>query len=223
MLNENRALRELNLQLSTEVVRMRSALIENARLRKMLALREVSEKTLIAADVVGVINVEMRSYVTINKGISDGIKRGMPVRTDAGLVGSIIGVSENYAVIETINNRHIKIASLIQRSSVQGILTWQGQDEYLLTNIPNTYDVQIGDVLVTSQFSKKYPSEMPIGQVIDINDDLGSLFYKINVLPFANLRSLEQVFVIQYIPDPERIELIEEMEKLIMNRPSVLR
>ncbi|MBI5324779.1 MAG: hypothetical protein HZB41_05820, partial [Ignavibacteriae bacterium] len=51
--SENKSLRELNLQLSTEVTRMRNAVIENRRLREMLKLRENNEIIDLNSEVVG--------------------------------------------------------------------------------------------------------------------------------------------------------------------------
>lgn len=216
--NENRALRELNLQLSTEVIRMREASVENNRLRKMIEFQQVATLPMIPAQVVGKSVVEMRNFMTINRGSSDSITVGMPVRTDAGLVGMIVGVSSNFSIVELITNRNVKISSRILRTGIDGISVWSGGENFILNNIPESFDVQEGDYVVTSDFSNKYPTGIPFGEIIEVVEDPSSLFKKIYIEPFANISSLEQVFVVKFLPDPERLKLIEQIEEQLKLR-----
>lgn len=211
--SENRALRQLNLQLSSEVTRMRKSMIENEKLRSMIDLKNESEYPLISAEIVGRTSIEMRNFVTLNKGSASGIQRGMTVRTDAGLVGSILSVSENFSMVELIKNRNVRVASEISRTQIDGILIWKGLNEFIMKNVPNTYDVQTGDIVLTSNYSNRFPADIPIGQVTAVSDEPGTLFYRIEVKSFVDFSILDQVFVITYLPDPERIELIEEVEE----------
>ncbi len=211
--SENRALRELNLQLSAEVTRMRKSLIENEKLRAMMDLKSVSDNPLVTAEVVGKTVIELRNFITLDKGKQDDIKRGMSVRTDAGLVGIIISVSDNYSMVELISNRNVRVACEIQRTMLDGILHWQGGDFFRLRNVPSTYDVQVGDVVMTSNYSNKYPPFIPVGQITEVTDEQGTLFYNIVVKPFVNFSTIEQVFIIKELPDPERMELIEKVEQ----------
>lgn len=216
--NENRALRELNIQLSGEVIRMREAAIENNRLRRMIEFKQTTNYPLIPADVVGKSVVEMRNFLTLNRGRKDSVLFGMPVRTDAGLVGTVIGVSENYSIVELITNRNVKISARIIRTGIDGIAVWDGSTNFVLNNIPESFDVTQGDYVATSEYSNKYPSGIPFGEISAVLEDPSSLFKKITIQPFANINSLEQVFIVKYQPDPERIQLIERVEEHLKMR-----
>lgn len=210
---ENRAVRELNLYLSSELMKSRKALSENRNLRELLEFKEGAEYNLISAEVIGKSVIELREYITINKGSNDGIDRGMSVRTDAGLTGAVVVVEENYSLIETLNNRQIKISAKIERTGIDGILIWSGSKYFNMMNIPKSFDIKVGDELITSNYSRKYPPDLPIGKVVKVDEDKSSLFHKIYVEPFVSFSTLEQVFVIQFVNDPERLELIEKMEE----------
>ncbi len=210
---ENRAVRELNLELSSEVIRMRSALIENRRLRDMLNYKLQEQENILSAEIVGKNSIELRHYYTINKGVEDGIKTGMAVRTDAGLVGTVVGSHSNYALVESILNRNVRISGKIIRAGIDGIIIWDGSDKLLLKNIPESFDVQIGDIIITSNYSNKYPEEVPIGEVQAIEKDQSSLFLKIVIMPYVDFASVQQVFVVMELPDEERRKLILEMEE----------
>ncbi|MGA2298059.1 MAG: rod shape-determining protein MreC [FCB group bacterium] len=223
MQSENRALRELNLQLSSEVTKMRNAVIENKKLRDMLNFRDKSEYPVIAAEVVGKNTIEMRNYLTLNRGKNDSIDVGMGVRNDAGLVGVVIGATENYSLVELIVNRDIKITAQVQRSRLNGILTWEGGEVFELKNVPKSYDVKIGDNILTSELSNKYPSDIPIGYVVEVKEEAGNIFITIAVKPFVNFATLEEVFVIKHLPNPERTALIKQMDELLRARKGLIK
>ncbi|GDX64175.1 hypothetical protein LBMAG35_10130 [Chlorobiota bacterium] len=212
--NENAALRELNLQLSDERAKIRQSIIENAKLRKMLEFKKSSGIPLISADIVGKTTTEARNYATINRGEDDGVEVGMPVVTDAGLVGLVVGTSDGYSVIRLLINRESRIAGKIQRSRIDGILIWDGEDALTMKNIPKSYDVQVGDEVITSSYSNRYPPNIKIGTVMETRDDGTSLFRKILVKPSVNFLTLEQVFVLKLMPNPERILLERDNNKV---------
>jgi rod shape-determining protein MreC len=211
-------LRELNLQLSSEVSKMRHALVENKTLRDMVELKKKTEFPYVAAEVVGKSSVEMRNYITINKGRADGIMEGMGVRTDAGLVGIVVGVNDKYSLVESVMNREVKIAAKTQRSRIDGLIVWEGGEEFILKNVPKSFDVKKWDMIVTSDYSDKYPADIPIGKVSALNEDKGDLFLKIKIKPEVNFSSVEEVFVVKYIPDPERNALIRQLDELLKAR-----
>jgi rod shape-determining protein MreC len=213
--NENRALRELNLQLSQEVMKMRNSVIENDRLNKLLEFKIKSPDVVVSAEVVGKNSIEIRNYLTIDKGSKHGIEFGMAVRTDAGLVGVVIGTSANYSMVELISNRNVKISGTIQRTGINGIFTWNGGVYFNLKNIPGSSDVKKGDIVMTSNYSNKYPENIPLGEIIDIQEDKSSLFKKIKIKSAVNLETVEQVFVVKTLPDPERRKLLLDMEKIL--------
>lgn len=216
--SENQALRELNIQLSSEVIRMRKSLIENQRLRNMLTLRDTSQLPLISSEVIGKNSLQMRNYITLNKGRNAGISAGMAVRTDAGLVGFVISSGKGYSFVELLNNRNIKIAAKILRNQIDGLVAWEGGDYLLLKNIPTSFDVEKGDIILTSNYSTKYPADIPIGKVLRVENDPGSLFHRIIIEPYAKFSALEQVFVIQFMPDPELYRIIKSVEERLLDQ-----
>ena len=216
--SENTALRALNLQLAIESARSRQALVENAVLRRMLDLPKYTDYKLIAADVTGKTTTQLRNYATINKGTADGVREGMSCITDAGLVGRIIGASEHYAVIQLLLNRDTRVAAKVQRSRIDGIVLWEGETTVALKNVPKSFDVQVGDVILTSNYSSIFPANIVIGRITKVEDENQSLFRRIMVEPAVDFSTVEQVFVIDYVPDPERVRLERETEQRMKQR-----
>lgn len=209
---ENKALRDYNLKLSKELIRNREAIAENDRLRGIIGFRETFDKEIIPAEVNGFSQYNFKLFLSLEIGAEDGVKRNMPVRTDAGLVGIVNLVSENFCLVETLKNRDTKVAAKVLRSSVHGLIEWEGGEEYTLSNIPNSYDVEEGDMVVSSNYSNRFPEGIPIGTIHKINKSKNSLFLDIKVKPFVNYNSLTQVFVVKETPNPERDSLIRSLE-----------
>ncbi len=210
--SENKALVELNLQLSTEVAVMRKSQQENEELRAMLLLSKKSELPLIPAEVVSKNTVQMRNYIMIDKGLNDSIAVGMSVRSEAGLAGSVIGISHDYAIIELLNNRNVKIPAKLSEAGYEGIVVWEGDENLYLKNISNSLEITIGDVVTTSLFSNKYPHNIPIGKVVKVEEEPGSHFHKIYIKPASRFFGFNQVFVIKMQPDPQKQLLIKDIE-----------
>jgi rod shape-determining protein MreC len=210
--NENKALRELNLRLSAEVTKMQNAVFENDKLRELLEYKKKSDISVISTEIVGRTSLEMRNYVSINKGKNAGIKEGMVARTDAGIAGIVVGTSNNYSMVELIKNINVKISAKDQRSKIFGILAWEGGEYFLLKNIPRSYDVKEGDMIVTSEYSNKFPEDIPLGSIVKISEEPGDLFLKVVIQPYVNFNTIEQLFVVTKLPDPEINALIKDVE-----------
>ena len=66
--DENRVLRERNLTLSEELIRLREAKLENIRLHQLLSLKEKSPFTYIGANVVGKTLNLLQNTITLDVG-----------------------------------------------------------------------------------------------------------------------------------------------------------
>ncbi len=203
---ENEALRRVNIELSDETNQLRDAKLENIRLRSLLGLKERSDYPLCAANVISKNLTLLRNSLTLDVGTDDGIGPSMPVLSEAGLVGVIVAASEHYSVANILLNTDFRASAKVQRSRVDGILAWDGQN-LALKNVAKTLDVRQGDVLVTSEYSSTYPADIRIGLISNVREQTGSLFKEVLVAPSVDFVRLEQVFVLRALPDSEKVAL----------------
>ena len=208
---ENRALRELNRDLSLEAMRLRDAGVKVEELREMLEFREASPMKLLAAEVVGKPTLQLRNYVTIDRGAKDGITIGMPVITPAGLVGRIVGMNDNFAIALLVINADSRIAARTLRARNTGILVWDKEERLLLQNVPAVLTQPLGDTVITSGLSSIYPEDIVIGTIEKVEEEQGTLYHRVTVKPAVNFATLEEVFVVLHVPETSRIELEEEV------------
>lgn len=207
--SENSSLRDLNAQLSFEVQKSRQSSIENDKLRSLLQFKSIVKLPLVPAEVVGKTIGSIRSYITINRGTSSGITPKMAVMTDRGLVGVVVSVSENFAIVSIIKNRDIRVAARLESSRLDGVVYWEDDEILVMKNLPKTYSMQQDEIVVTSEYSTKFPPNIPIGKVVGTYNDPNTLFATLKIQSFVQFETLEQVFVVTSLPNPERIYLEE--------------
>lgn len=204
---ENKALRRLNRDLSLQGMELRDAGVKVEELRRMLEFREKSQMKLLAAEVVGKPTLQLRNYITINVGKADGVQEGMPVMTPAGLVGRIVGLSDHNAIVLLLINADSRIAARTLQGRNNGILVWDKEERLLLQNVPAVLTQEVGDTAITSGLSSLYPEDIVIGTVLEVEEEQGTLYHRIVIEPTVNFATLEEVFVVLYTPDKERLEL----------------
>ena len=90
---------------------------------------------------------------------------------------------------------------------------WDGGEHLSLRNVAKTLDVQVGDVVVTSEYSALYPAGIKIGVVSKTSQAPGALFQTIEISPSVDFSRLEQVFVVVHSPDSERVALEQKHTK----------
>jgi len=204
---ENEALRAMNLALTDEVSRLREGKLENLRLRQMLGLKQRAEHHYIAASVIGKNLQLLRNTITVDAGEQDGVRVNMPLVCESGLVGKIISTGSHYAIGQILLNRDLRISAKDQRSRVDGIVRWNGGTALQLQEVARTMDVQLGDLIVTSEYSAYYPEGVRVGIVSRAEPIPGSLFQSVELTPTVDFNRLEEVFVLVHQPDSTRLAL----------------
>lgn len=152
---------------------------------------------------------KQNNYLTINKGILDGVQRDMGVMNSKGIIGIVNQVSNNYATVLSILHRKSQINAQIKGSHYFGTLAWDGVDYRYsqLKDIQRQAPLKIGDTIISGGKSLLFPEGIPIGVVHDFQTTSKS-FHNIKIKLFNDMSSLGYVQIIQHSDK-------EEIEKLI--------
>jgi len=177
--------------------RNREAVATNIRLRKLLGFKETSELPMVTARIVGKDPSLWFRTVMIDRGTSDGVMRGMPVVTEAGIVGQIFAVSPNYAKVLLAIAPSSALDVLLQKNRVRGILKGTGTLVYRVDYILKTVDVRKGDYIVTAGYGGLFPTGLPVGVVSKVIKKRRGMFQEIEVTPSLDFLNLEEVEVIE--------------------------
>ena len=168
---------------------------ENILLKKMLDLKNNSDYTLIACEIIGA-ELSQNNYLIVNKGKNMGISEGMPVIFLNGIVGKVMECGTNSAVIETYSNINFKIGIMNEQGTFFGIAEYYNGKLLEINNIMNTIPIKKGDTLVTSGLGQLFPPNIPIGYVKDI-ENVEDIYKKAYIIPFENIKKLKFVFIIK--------------------------
>jgi rod shape-determining protein MreC len=192
---ENEEIRETNAKLMLQISRLREFGIVNKELKKLLAFKDTTGFPLIPANIVSRSLSMTQNTITLNVGKKEGVLPGMPVINDKGFIGIVNSISEDFSIARTLNNVDLRLTVMDERSRVNGILKWTGE-ELIIINIPNTFDVEAGDRIITSDVSSIVPIPIPVGIVEEFRPGETGVFSYIRVKPFANLAPVENVFIL---------------------------
>jgi rod shape-determining protein MreC len=204
--SENERLRKVNAELMLQVNKLREYGIINEELKNLLALKDTTDYPLIPAAIVSKSLTKSQSTITINIGEKKGVKPGMPVINDQGLVGIVHSTSEDYSIARTLKNIDLKVTVKDERSRVNGIMKWNGED-LVIVNVPKTYDIETGDRIISSELSSIIPIPIPIGVVMGLSKVEEGIFNEVKIKPFVDFISVENVFVLGVVQSKEKNNL----------------
>lgn len=198
---ENRQLQSLVDQLMIENVRLKEVEAQNEDLRRKLGFAEANPQyTLQAAEVRGrVIGSEPNNFMSIliiDVGKRDGVRVGMPVVTERGLVGHIRTVGPNWAKVLLIVDPTSSVAALIQASRLPGIVSGRLGYDLTMDYIPQEGQVAVGETVLTSGAGGNYPKGLVIGQIVEVVQNDVATFQQAIVRPSVDFGQIETVLVL---------------------------
>jgi rod shape-determining protein MreC len=184
---------------------------ENESLRQQLGFAILSPRTLLLAEVTA--RGELGGWwqtIRINKGHRDGVLPDMAVITSEGLIGRTLDVTSRSSEVLLIMDPNSKLSAKIDRNRVFGVMHGAGvrasgkAGVELLASarpaeiryLPTNHEILAGDQVVTSGLGHVFPEGLPVGQVVSVRMHASGLYQVAEVRPFADLRSLQHVFVV---------------------------
>jgi rod shape-determining protein MreC len=192
---ENEALHSEIARLGDENLQLREALVASGRLQRIAEMHERYEIPMLPAELVGVDTSPWFRSVLVDRGRARGVRSGMPVISEQGLVGLVTATSRSSAKAMLVLDRQTAIDGVIQRSRSRGIVRGRGSDELEFEFVERGSDVQRNDLVITSGLGGVYPKGLPIGMITEISDPDARLLQTATIRPAVDFGRLEQVFV----------------------------
>ena len=170
---------------------------ENIRLRELLdSSFEVGEKVLIA-ELMSVNLDPYKHQVVINKGELHDIYPGQPLVDAEGVMGQIVHAGPYSSTAMLITDTSHAIPIQVNRNGLRSIALGSGTINRLeLPYIPNSADIQPGDLLITSGLGGRFPPGYPVATVTAVQHDPGNAFAAVVATPLAHLNRSREVLLI---------------------------
>ena len=149
--------------------------------------------------------IRQENYITLNRGVEDGLQPDMAVVADRGIAGYVMNCSDHFAVCMSVLNRGFKTSGKIKGTDYFGSVSWDGASyEYvMLTEIAKYAQIHVGDTIVTTSHSSRFPPGLMIGTVADFELN-NATYYDVRVKLHTDIAALNNVVVIKYLDAEER-------------------
>ncbi|PKN87388.1 MAG: rod shape-determining protein MreC [Chloroflexi bacterium HGW-Chloroflexi-8] len=197
-------LRARNIELENEVSQLQSQIIT---LQQQLSKTQNLEALLgfagsnpqlqpVAATVIGRDPSPFLHYLIVDQGSDDGIRKGMPVVTQSGLVGKVDAVIAGASRIQLVTDPGSIINVNLQTQDMDAQVIGSITGEITLEMVPQDIVLQSGEMILTSGLGGTFPGDLLIGQVISIRKLENDLYQTATVQPVVDFSQLQAVLII---------------------------
>ena len=114
-----------------------------------------------------------------------------------GVVGQVDSVEIESAHVILITNRNHAVPVEFLRTGVRTFIYGTGNLESLsLPEIPQSADIQLGDILITSGYGGLYPRGLKVASISKIIDSEDKSYRKAEAKPSADIKHMKQVLLV---------------------------
>ncbi len=201
---EANSLRERNAALEAEVARLNGEVVrlqENeADLRILSSLVNYAQtqpnNQYLAANVIGRDSNALLGFIILDRGTDDGVRRGMPVVTGDGLVGTVVEVTRNACKVRPITDPASRIATRLQLSREAGVVEGGIGGTLQLNFVSQQAQVSEGELVLTSGLGGDYPADIVVGSVTNVQQLNFEVLQSATLIPAVDFGQLEIVLII---------------------------
>lgn len=161
-------------QLSTHAAQLST---ENEQLRRLLNVAGTVTQPSVAVEVLYEPANHFTRHLVFNKGELSGIRAGMPVIDEGGIVGQVVRVTPYTAEAAMLTDKSVSIPVQVMRNGLRLIAFGGGPSgkvevRYLTEGV----DLQAGDTLITSGVGGVFPAGLSVASVDSVDYDTSSGF-----------------------------------------------
>jgi len=194
---ENQRLQQRTAELELEVERLRADGIENRRLRDLMELPTRRLGPLRPVEFLSLSGEPIASAATVSAGTRHGVEVGDVVITAEGLVGRIGEAYPFQSRVVLLTDPGSAVACEVESTAVLGVLRFvmAPRPRLMLTGIPLSDTVRVGQRVMTSALSSRFPRGLFVGTVERVTQDTNGLMQYLELKPAARMSRLRYGYV----------------------------
>ena len=171
---------------------------ENNELKKQINFKNNNHLNWVTTAVLGRALDSSANTFIIGVGAAQGVAVSQPVVAGDGvLVGKVIKVQEDMAIVRLVNDSQFKISAMItNKDNSLGIVSGGYGLSLRMELIPRNETVAVGDIVVTGGLEVECPRGLPIGQVAVVENEAYKPFQQAVLTPILDLSRLTTVSVL---------------------------
>jgi len=126
--------------------------------------------------------------LVLDKGLTHGIKAGMPVIDAEGVVGQVTAVGTFTSEVTLLTEKDQSVPVMLVRNGLRAIAVGSGKGGSIdVPFMPVSADIQNGDLFVTSGIDGTYPAGLVVARVAAVEKNAAYVFARITALPAAGV------------------------------------
>lgn len=152
-----------------------------------------------------------QNHLTLNKGSKDGIKPGMGIFNEQGVIGRVKSVSKNYSVGISLLNTGFTLSSKLKTNDAFGSTNWDGKnsEHARLLYVASHVVANVGDTIVTTGYSNVFPEGIVVGIISSVEKGEDPNFLDIVMKLSTDFSSAHYV----YLVDNNQIEELDSLQQ----------
>jgi len=170
---------------------------ENAHLRRLMEAREHLPVRSLMSEILYDARDPSTRRVVLDRGARAGVKLGLPVIDNAGVVGQVTRVFPFTSEVTLLTDKEQAIPVQVLRSGLRSVAYGRGHSGLLdLRFVAPNADIQVGDVLVTSGLDGMYPAGLAVAKVVQVENVAQGAFGRVVCQPLAGIDRHRQLLVV---------------------------
>ncbi|MGJ7915598.1 rod shape-determining protein MreC [Massilia sp. LXY-6] len=170
---------------------------ENGQLRKLMDARAHLPVRSMMSEILYDARDPSTRRVVLDRGARNGVKLGLPVIDNAGVVGQVTRVFPFTSEVTLLTDKEQAIPVQVLRNGLRSVAYGRGQSGLLdLRFVAPNADIQVGDVLVTSGLDGMYPAGLAVAKVTQVESVAQGAFGRVVCQPLAGIDRHRQLLVV---------------------------
>ena len=152
-----------------------------------------------------------QNYLTLDVGKKDGVKVGMGVVSDLGIVGIVKSTSDNFSTVTSVLHKKFMCSVKVGKSRELARMMWDGENHTTckIESLPKHYKVSKGDSVYTSGYAGVFPEEVLVGVISNVETQKDKSFHDVALKLINDFNALNTAYVVVD-------KMAEEKESMIM-------
>lgn len=197
LVEENESLKRDRLNAEFRLQRLAALEMENARLRELLDSTATVGNRALIAEILSIDLDPYRQRFDLNRGLVDGVYVGQALLDARGVVGQVVRVGPLTAEAVLITDADHALPVSVNRNGLRTIAVGTGDSGRLrLPYLTNSADIKVGDLLVSSGLGGVFPSDYPVGRVVEVRARPDQAFAEVIAEPASALDRDREVLLI---------------------------
>jgi rod shape-determining protein MreC len=194
---EVRDLKSQQVALASAMQQAQLQMAENGHLRRLMEAREHLPVRSMMSEILYDARDPSTRRVVLDRGSQNGVKLGLPVIDNAGVVGQVTRVFPFTAEVTLLTDKEQAIPVQVLRNGLRSVAYGRGQSGQLdLRFVAPNADIQVGDVLVTSGLDGMYPAGLAVAKVTQVESVAQGAFGRVVCQPLAGIDRHRQLLIV---------------------------